>query len=151
MGKQTFRYLACGGSNTVLDTLLFYISFHYILHQQDVHWLGMAIKPYNAALGMAFCISFPLGFILSKYIVFPESNLHGRIQFFRYVLLVATCIVLNYIFLNLFVMLFHNKLHTLAKLLTTGVVAIFSYFSQRKFTFKTKAIAVPEVVPENIP
>ncbi len=99
---------------------------------------------------MALCVSFPAGFILSKYIVFPESNLHGRIQFFRYFILVVTCFILNYIFLNLFVMLFHNKLHTLAKILTTAVVAIFSYFSQRKFTFKIKPTD-PDPVPENIP
>ena len=146
--KQTFRYLACGGSNTVLDTVLYYISFHYILKEQPVHIAGITIAPYIFAFIMSFSISFPSGFVLSKYIVFPESNLHGRIQLFRYAVLVGTCILLNYIFLKIFVEICHIY-PTPSKLLTTAVVAIFSYFSQRKFTFKVKG--EPEPIPENIP
>jgi len=142
--KQTFRYLACGGSNTILDTILYYISFHYILNEQPVHLGALTIQPYIMAFIMSFSISFPLGFILSKYIVFPESNLHGRIQLFRYAVLVGTCILLNYVFIKIFVELCHFY-PTPSKLLTTAIVAIFSYFSQRKFTFKSKEVQ-PEVV-----
>ncbi len=148
--KQTFRYLACGGSNTILDTVLYFISFHYILKELPVHIGPITIQPYIMAFLMSFSISFPSGFVLSKYIVFPESNLHGRVQLFRYALLVGTCILLNYIFLKIFVEWCHIY-PTPSKLLTTAVVAIFSYFSQRKFTFKVRPEAEHEVVPENIP
>lgn len=149
ISKQTFRYLACGGSNTVLDTILYYVAFHYILKEQGLPVGAIVIKPYIAAFMMSFSVSFPLGFILSKYIVFPESNLHGRVQLFRYAVLVGSCIILNYLFLRVFIELCHIY-PTPSKLLTTAVVAIFSYFSQRKYTFKIKNTE-PEVVPENIP
>lgn len=54
MPLQTFRYAVCGGSNTLLDIFLFYISFNFILQKQILHLGFISLKPYNAALGMAF-------------------------------------------------------------------------------------------------
>lgn len=147
IGKQTFRYLACGGSNTVSDILIYYLSYHYILLEQPVHIGGITIAPHIFAFMISFSISFPIGFALSKYIVFPESNLRGRVQLFRYAVLVGMCIVLNYVFLKLFVEIC-NIYPTPSKIITTGLVAIFSYISQRRFTFKVKPITVePDAEP----
>ncbi|RYD57736.1 MAG: GtrA family protein [Sphingobacteriales bacterium] len=134
---QTFRYLACGGSNTVLDVLIYFIAYNYIFDKQAIQVAGITITPYIAAFIVSFFISFPLGFALSKYIVFPHSNLGGRIQLFRYAVLVSMCIFLNYIFLKIFVE-WCGFYPTPSKVLTTAVVAVFSYISQRNFTFKVK-------------
>lgn len=137
INPQTFRYLACGGFNTFLDILIYFISYNYILDKNAVHFSGLTITPHIAAFLMSFSLSFPLGFILSKYIVFPHSDLGGRIQLFRYALLVGMCILLNYIFLKLFVE-WCGWYPTPSKVLTTALVAVFSYISQRNFTFKVK-------------
>lgn len=140
--KQTFRYLACGGFSTTLDILIYFISYNYILHKQMVVLPVITISAHIAAFIMAFFISFPTGFLLSKYVVFSQSNLDGRIQLFRYCLLVATCILLNYIFLKLFV----EKCHiypTVSKILTTLIVATYSYLTQKNFTFKVKEALEP--------
>lgn len=135
--QTTFRYLACGGSNTVVDILIYFISYNYILMQQPVNVLGITISPHIAAFIISFSVSFPVGFTLAKYVVFQESNLKGRIQLFRYALLVATCIVLNYAFLKLFVETC-GWYATPSKIVTTLIVAVYSYISQRNFTFKVK-------------
>lgn len=137
INQQTFRYLACGGSNTVLDILVYFVSYNFILMKNPVHVLNLTIAPHIAAFIISFSISFPLGFALAKYVVFQESNLKGRIQLFRYALLVCMCIVLNYIFLKLFVETF-GWYATPSKIVTTVIVALFSYVSQRNFTFKVK-------------
>ncbi|MBS1775216.1 MAG: GtrA family protein [Bacteroidetes bacterium] len=137
--QQTFRYLACGGSNTVLDIFIYFISYHFILHKLPVHVAGITIAPHIFAFMMSFSVSFPMGFALSKYVVFTESNLKGRIQLFRYALLVGMCILLNYVFLKLFVEYCHI-FPTPSKIITTAIVAVFSYFSQRNFTFKVKEV-----------
>lgn len=146
INQQNFRYLACGGSNTVVDILIYFISYNYILDQQPVHVGFLTITPHIAAFIISFGFSFPMGFALSKYIVFPESNLKGRIQLFRYALLVGMCILLNYIFLKIFVE-WCGWYPTFSKLVTTAVVAVFSYISQRNFTFKVKESLVeqPEI------
>ncbi|MRG48232.1 GtrA family protein [Chitinophaga sp. SYP-B3965] len=137
MPFQTFRYLVCGGGNTAMDIFLYFISFNFILHQQMVHLPFFTISPHIAAFLMAFVITFPTGFLLNKYIVFSESNLRGRVQLIRYLLLVGICFLFNVVFIKLFVDYCHFY-PTIAKILTTILVVCFSYITQKKFTFKVK-------------
>jgi putative flippase GtrA len=117
MNKMTYRYVACGAANTILD---------------------ISISPYIAAFMLSFSITFPIGFLLSRYVVFQGSPMTGRIQLFRYFLTVLICIFLNYVFLKLFIEKFHFY-PTVAKIFTTGIVIVFSYLSQSYFTFKVKS------------
>ena len=133
--KQTFRYAVCGGSNVLLDIFLFYISFHYIVKEKPLDLGFLVLKPYNAALIMAFCVTFPLGFLLSKFIVFHGSYLKSRIQLFRYCLVVAINLFLNYALLNILVQYLHFY-PTISKVFATVVIVTFSYLSQKHFTFR---------------
>jgi putative flippase GtrA len=135
MPLQTFRYAACGGTNTLLDIFMYFISFNYILHKQDLQLGFMVISPHVASFLMSFCISFPVGFFLMRNVVFTQSTLHGRVQLFRYFVLVVICLLLNYIFIKLFVEQFHIY-PTVAKILTTFIVVAFSYLTQKNYTFK---------------
>jgi putative flippase GtrA len=135
MPLQTFRYLACGGGNTLLDIFLYFICYNFILQRQMVHLPFVTVSAHIAALFLSLAVTFPTGFLLSRHIVFSESNLRGRIQLLRYFMLVSACILLNYVFMKLFV----EHLHiypTISKILTTFFVVCFSYLTQKKFTFK---------------
>jgi putative flippase GtrA len=112
--------------------------YNFVLHQQALHLPSLTISSPIAALFMAMSITFPTGFLLSKYIVFSESNLRGRIQLFRYFVQVAACLLLNYLFMKLFVEYLHIY-PTISKILTTFFVVCFSYLTQKKFTFKVKS------------
>jgi putative flippase GtrA len=136
MPLQTFRYAACGGTNTLLDIFMYFISFNYILHKQNLDLGILVISPYIASFLMSFCISFPVGFFLMRNVVFTQSTLHGRVQLFRYFVLVVICLLLNYVFIKLFVERFHIY-PTVAKILTTLIVVAFSYISQKNYSFKT--------------
>lgn len=140
LNLQTFRYIVCGGTNTFIDILVYFISYNFILQKQIVFLGPVAIKPHIMAFLMSFIISFPSGFYLNRYVVFTGSTLKGRVQLFRYLLLVVICIILNYVFIKLFVEQF-NIFPTVAKILTTVIVVSFSYVTQRYFTFKKSGIA----------
>jgi len=137
MPQQTFRYAACGSANTLLDIFIFFISYNYILRKQNLDLGFFVFKPYIAAFIMSFCVSFPVGFVLMRNVVFSESTLHRRVQLFRYFILVIICIALNYFFIKLFVEQFHIY-PTIAKILTTLIVVTFSYLTQKKYTFKVE-------------
>ncbi|MFT3823455.1 MAG: GtrA family protein [Chitinophagaceae bacterium] len=145
MPLQTFRYAACGGGNTVLDILIYYISYNFILKKQIINTPLGSVSPYIAAFLISFAISFPTGYLLNRFIVFPGSTLRGRIQLFRYFILVVICISLNYIFIKLFVEQFHIY-PTIAKVLTTIVVVSFSYLTQKHFTFKVESSGKAEQI-----
>jgi putative flippase GtrA len=135
---KIFRYAACGVANTVLDILLFFVSYNYILHKEIIHFIGLSISPHIASFIISFCITFPIGFYLSRYVVFQETAVPKRKQLMKYFFVVFGCIVLNYIFLKLFVDYF-GWYPTIAKIVTTFFVVIFSYTSQKNFTFKSVA------------
>ena len=135
MPLQTFRYAACGGGNTALNILIYFVSYNFILKKQIVHLPFIAISPHIAAFIIAFFITFPIGYYLNMFVVFDGSYLKKRIQLFRYFLVVLVCIILNYIFLKLFV----ERLEwypTPSMIVTTAIIIVFSYLSQRNFSFK---------------
>lgn len=135
MPPQTFRYAVCGGGNTLLDIFIYFISYNFILQKEIVYTPLGAVSPHIGAFIIAFVVSFPTGFYLNRNIVFPDSTLRGRIQLFRYFLLVLVCIALNYFFIKLFVEQF-NIFPTVAKMLTTVIVISFSFLTQKYFTFR---------------
>jgi putative flippase GtrA len=135
---QTFRYLACGGSNTVLNWIVYSLSFNVALHRQSVHiYRSVSITAPVGAQIVSFCICFPIGFILSRHIVFPESNLHGRKQFFRYALSTATFILLTYVLIKMFAILLPMVRADISYIFIMVITSVLSYLSQRFFTFKT--------------
>ena len=139
MPLQTFRYAACGGANTLLDIFLFHEFEQSFSKKGIVRVASFAISPHVAALIAAFFITFPIGFYLSRYVVFTESNVRGRTQLVRYFSLVVACMALNYMFLKFFVEQLHIE-PTLSKVFTSVIVVTFSYLSQKHFTFKIKKI-----------
>lgn len=143
MPLQVYRYAACGGGNTAFNIFLYFIIYNFILQKQVLNLGFIAFTPHIAAFLIAFCITFPIGFYLSMYVVFHGSFLRRRIQLFRYFVVAMACIVLNYVLLKVFVEQFHWY-PTPSMVITTGIVVLFSYLSQRHFSFKSQ----PKVVPQ---
>lgn len=140
MPLQTFRYAACGGGNMALNIFIYFITYHYIFHEQNITTPISVISPHISAYIVSFCFTFPIGFYLSMFVVFPESSLRRRIQLFRYFVVAMICIGLNYFFLKLFVETFHWY-PTLSLMATTVLVVTFSYLSQRHYSFKKSGAA----------
>jgi putative flippase GtrA len=121
----------------LLDIFIYYISYNFILQKQVLDLGFIAFKPHIAALWMAFLVSFPVGFLLSKYVVFNNSQLKGSIQLFRYLLIVGVNLVLNYAFLKVMVE-YMNFYPTIARVFTICIIVTFSFLSQKHFTFKER-------------
>jgi len=138
---QTYRYLACGGSNTILYTVLYHLTYFDLCHSKDVPLFGnVVIDVTIMAWIVAMSISFPLGFTLSRYVVFPESNLHGKIQLFRYAFTTVTFIVLAYLLLKAFEHFLGFVHPTVRSLMVNVIIAIISYVTQRIYTFKSVVV-----------
>jgi putative flippase GtrA len=98
---------------------------------------SLTIGPHIAAFLLAFLITFPIGFYLSRYVVWQETDARNRDQLGKYFIVVIGCILLNYGFLKIFVDGW-GWYATPSKMLTTVFVVAFSYFSQKYYTFKPK-------------
>lgn len=135
MNLQTFRYAASGGGNTLLGLIIYYISYKFIFAEKVFKFDFYAFEGHIAALIVSFCITFPVGFFMSKYVVFSDSKMKGRIQLFRYFMICLFNLVLNYILLKVFVEKF-NIYPVIAQIITIALVVAFSYVAQRNFSFK---------------
>jgi len=135
MNEQLFRYAFCGVTANALDIFVYFISYNFLLQKQNLSLGFMTLSPHVAAIFIAFCCSFPVGFLLQKYITFSTSNLRGRVQLFRYFTIVAICMIMNILLIKLFV----EQLHlypTVSKIIITVIVVAFSYFTQRHYSFR---------------
>lgn len=133
---ETFKYAACGGGNNVMDILLYFIFYNFVFSKQDLNLGFITISPHIAAFVFVFPITFTTGFLLNKFVTFTQSRIRGRIQLFRYAMVVCGSITLNYVLLKLFVEVF-DWYATVSKIATTLVVICYSYLMQKHFTFRT--------------
>jgi putative flippase GtrA len=138
MPVQTFRYLVCGSANTALGLIFYFVCYKYVLKEENLNLGFYAFKPHNASLFGAFIINFIVGFTLMKYLVFVDSNLKGRIQLFRYFLSFIINLTLNYFLLKLFVEVLQWDA-IVSQFITTCIIILVSYLSQKHFSFKVKA------------
>jgi len=135
MPLLTFRYAVCGAVNTLLGLAVYYVSFYFLFDQMNVNLGFMVFKAHMAALFLSGTLSFCFGFVINKFVVFVESNLRGRVQLFRYFLSFAFNLTLNYFMLKWLVESLQWDAF-LSQLLTTFVVIMASFITQKYFTFK---------------
>jgi putative flippase GtrA len=135
MNLQTFRYAASGGSNVVIGFLIYSFSFTFLFHQQVVNLGFYAMKAHTAALVLSFFVTFPYGFFMSKYVVFSDSAMKGRVQLFRYLMISLFNLFLNTLLLKTLVEVLSFD-PILSQVVTIVVVVVFSYIAQRNFSFK---------------
>jgi putative flippase GtrA len=135
MPLQTFRYAACGGGNTALGIFIFFVAYNFIFKKEVLHLPFIALSPHIAAMVLSFLVTFPLGFYLAIYVVFPGSFLKKRFQLFRYFLSAIGSLMLNYINLKVMVALL-GFYPTVAQIINVVIVVSFSYTMQKYFAFK---------------
>ena len=135
---QLFHYAVCGGANVLFDWVLYFFVYNFVLDKQsDVYLKIVTLSPHIATLAVTFPVVVLSGFWLQKYVTFSDSYLRGRVQLFRYFLVVIANLLINYIGLKILVDGL-NFYPTPSKMIITVFTVIFSYLSQKKFTFKSE-------------
>jgi len=145
MSKQLFHYAACGGGNMVLDWVLYFLIYNFVIGHELVNLqftvhgslVSQAITPHIATLCIVFPITLLTGFWLQKYVTFTASRLNGWHQLFRYVVIVAVNLAINYFGLKLCVELL-GWYPTPSKMVITLLTVIVSYLGQKFYTFRVQ-------------
>ena len=137
LDKTTYYYAACGGGNLVLSWLLFFVFFQFLFQKQVfyIDWINYSLSAYTLSSFLCFLISFGVGFLLMKYVVFTESELKGRIQLFRYGLSSLMTWFAHWMILKLFIE-WLGFYPSIANVISSCIVVLISYLLQKKFTFK---------------
>lgn len=133
--RRIFRYGVCGAANMVLDIVLYYLIYHYLVADRFVDLGFVLLSPHIASLFLVFPITFFNGFWLNRNVAFRHSTLRTRRQLFRYLLSVGGAVAVNYLCMKFFVEAC-GIWPTPAKMLTTGVSVVYSYSVARYYTFR---------------
>ena len=149
MPEQMFRYAACGGGNMVLDWVLYFLIYNFVIGHELVYLQlpnffqlstlnsQLCLTPHIATLCIVFPITLLTGFWLQKYVTFTQSNLHGARQLIRYITIVAVNLAINYFGLKLCVEIW-SWYPTPSKMFITVITVIISYFGQKYYSFRVK-------------
>lgn len=140
MSEQLFRYAACGGGNLVLDWVLYFLIYNFVIGHDLVYFslspftFHLCLTPHIATLCIVFPITLLTGFWLQKYVTFTGSNLRGIRQLGRYILIVLINLAINYFGLKLCVEIL-GWYPTPSKMFITLITVVISYLGQKHFTF----------------
>ena len=146
MPEQMFRYAACGGGNLVLDWVLYFLIYNFVIGHELVNLqftiynlqFAQAITPHIATLCIVFPITLLTGFWLQKYVTFTGSTLHGARQLVRYISIVAINLAINYFGLKLCVEGW-GWYPTPSKMVITTMTVVISYFGNKYYSFRVKS------------
>ena len=137
ISRQMFGYFLCGAANMALDTLWYFLTYHYVVMERNIDLGIVVISPHIAALIIVFPITFFTGFLLNRYVAFRATQQRTTKQLFRYALSVVGSILLNYALMKFFVELCYVW-PTIAKMMTTIIVALYSFLAAKYFSFTNK-------------
>jgi len=143
MSEQLFRYAACGGGNLVLDWVLYFLVYNFVIGHELVYIrlspfaFGLCLTPHIATLCIVFPITLLTGFWLQKNVTFTTSGLTSWRQLSRYIFIVAINLAVNYFGLKLCVEIF-GWYPTPSKMVITLITVAISYFGQKYYSFRVK-------------
>ena len=103
ISRGTFGYCLCGAANMVLDLVLYYLIYHYVVAERFIDLGVVVMSPHIASLAVVFPITFFNGFWLNRNVAFRRSQLPQGRQLWRYALSVAGSILLNYVCMKVLV------------------------------------------------
>lgn len=135
ISRNMFAYGLCGASNMVLDTLWYFVIYHYIIAERFIDLSFVVVSPHIASLILVFPITFFTGFWLNRNIAFRVTEFSSRRQLIRYALSVIGSILINYACMKLFVEQL-NIWPTPSKILTTIISVAYSYLIGKYYTFR---------------
>lgn len=141
--QQLFRYAACGGGNMLLDWVLYFLIYNFVIGHELVYislpfasnLSHICLTPHILTFLIVFPITLFTGFWLNRNITFTQSSLRGYKQLWRYILIVALNLLVNYLGLKLCVDIL-GFYPTPSKMLITLVTVAISFFGQKYFSFK---------------
>lgn len=132
---QTYRYAICGGSNVLFDLTLYFIFFHFVFEKQNFDLIIIVLSPHIASLFIVYPITFCTGFLLNRHIVFHNSKLPLWTQFFRYLFVGITALIISYVLMKILVERL-SVYPTPSRFITIVITVLYGYIMQTKFSFK---------------
>lgn len=132
---QTFRYAVCGGTNLVINWVIYALLYDVVLGFDYLNLGFVFISRHIAALAVTFPITLFTGYWFQSRISFAGSPLGDRISSVRYLVTTIGSLAINYVCLKVFVE-WCGIYAPVAQIITSLITIVYSYLLQKHWTFK---------------
>ena len=84
--NQVFRFVFSAGVGFLVDISAFYLLYHNLLSQHTYKVFSFTVRNFSLSLAISFFLGVVVNFLITKFLVFHESQTKSSKQFMRFVL-----------------------------------------------------------------
>jgi putative flippase GtrA len=132
--NQVARFIVSAGMGFLVDIAAFYLFYHRLFTQKDYHLIGVRITNSTMSLAVSFSLGVIVNFLITKYLVFVESETSALKQFLRFTAVAIVGFFANLGVIELFIHSF-NMYPPVARPLAALSLFFVSYFVHKFFSF----------------
>ena len=134
--NKVIRYFFSAGIATAVDVSVYFATFNFILRKQDIPLVfNLIISAPIASLAVSYSCGLMTNFLITKYLVFTESNLRGRHQLARYILVALLILFLNYLFMKFLIEIL-EWYPTLSRVISAVTIGMLSFVIHKFYSFR---------------
>lgn len=139
INNKIIRYFFSAGTATAVDVTVYFIAFNYFFHKQDLNIFNlMVLSAPTASLILSYTCGLITNFLITKYLVFNESDLRGIHQLMRYVMVALVILMLNYFFMSFLIKIL-EWYPTIARIVSALSIGVLSFMIHKFYSFKVTA------------
>ena len=132
--NQVARFILSAGMGFLVDIAAFYLFYHNLFTRKDYHFLSIRITNSTLSLAVSFSLGVIVNFMITKYLVFTESQTSALKQFLRFAAVATVGFFANLGVIELFIHQF-NMYPPVARPLAALSLFFASYFVHKFFSF----------------
>lgn len=134
--NKLFRYFISAGLATWVDITVYFLAYNYLYQKSDIAVFGIyTISAATASLLLSYTMGLLTNFLITRYLVFSESELEFHKQLFRYVLVALLVLALNWLLMR-FLIRTMDWWPTLARACSALGIGMLSFVIHKTFSFR---------------
>ncbi|MGZ3752982.1 MAG: GtrA family protein [Mucilaginibacter sp.] len=132
--NQVFRFVFSAGIGFLVDISAFYLFYHNLLIQHTYQLFSYPVRNSTLSLAISFFMGVVVNFLITRYMVFNESQSKPSKQFFRFVLVAIIGFTANLAVVKFLIQMF-GVYPPMARIMAALSLFFASYFIHKVFSF----------------
>jgi len=134
--NKIVRYFFSAGIATGVDVMVYFLAFNFIYEKQDIHFFNLVtLSAPTGSLILSYTCGLVTNFLITKYLVFTESDLRGIHQLARYIVVALLILILNYFFMS-FLIKGLGWFPTISRVISALTIGLLSFVIHKFYSFK---------------
>jgi putative flippase GtrA len=136
LDNKVFRYFISAGIATCVDITVYFLAYNYLYRKSDINIFGeLIVSAATASLILSYTMGLITNFLITKFLVFKESDLETHKQLFRYVLVAVVILGFNYVLMR-FLIRELEWFPTIARAVSAISIGVLSFAVHKTFSFR---------------